>query len=600
MSAGLPGDRHSYIEGRHMVPDRTSKSLSYPPIDDYALVGDCRSAGLISGDGSLDWLCLPRFDSPSVFAALLDASEGGRFSIRPVGEYSSERRYLANTNVLETVFRTPTGACVLRDLMSVSSEEDKRAHLTPEHEVLRELEGLEGEVEVEIHYDPRPDYGRVLPLLEQRGALGLRCEVDGASLTLRSELPLELADGDRCARGVARIRSGEHKHLSLAYSMEAPAVVPLLGEAARGRIGRTVRWWQEWVNRCTYEGPYRDAVVRSALALKLMTYAPSGALVAAPTTSLPEALGGVRNWDYRYCWLRDASFTLRALSALGYREEAEAYIGWLLHATRLTWPELNVLYDVFGEAKLPERELSHLEGYSGSRPVRIGNDAQGQLQLDVYGEVINGTARFLDRGGRFDRDTSRMLDGLGRTVCRRWREPDEGIWKEIEAHGYNGRIGSYTRPFDGEEMEASLLPLPLYGYTEGTNPRMRSTCARIHEKLATGALVHRYETGTDDGLPPGEGAFGICSFWAVECVTRGDNIEGATRAFEQLLAYANDVGLFAEEIDPHTGAALGNFPQAFTHIGLINAALTLGEYRKGNAPATAERPSNDIRTEDLT
>jgi GH15 family glucan-1,4-alpha-glucosidase len=630
-----------------MVPDRTSKSLSYPPIDDYALIGDCRSAGLISGDGSLDWLCFPRFDSPSVFAALLDDREGGRFRIRPVGEYSSERRYLSDTNVLETTFRCPSGAFVLRDLMAVSSEEDKRASLTPEHEVIREIEGIDGEVEVEVLYDPRPDYGLTHPVLERQWDHSLRCEVGGAALILRSELPLELKSDSRGASGAFRIRIGERKYLSLTYSREAPAVIAPLGEAARERIERTVRWWQEWANRCTYDGPYRDVVVRSALALKLMTYAPSGALVAAPTTSLPETIGGVRNWDYRYCWLRDASFTLRALYALGYREEAEAYIGWLLHATRLTWPELQVLYDVFGEARLPERELVHLEGYAGSRPVRIGNDAQGQLQLDVYGEVINGTARFLDRGGRFDRDTSRMLDGLGRTVCRRWREPDEGIWegrsgrfhnthskvlcwvaldrliemheagylevsvdlfrkecdeirKEIEAHGYNERIGSYTRTFDGEEMDASLLTLPLYGYTEGTNPRMRSTCARIHEKLATGELVHRYETGTDDGLPPGEGAFGICSFWAVECVTRGGNIEGATRAFEQLLAYANDVGLFAEEIDPHTGAALGNFPQAFTHIGLINAALTLSEYREGNEPATAERPSNDMRTEDLT
>jgi GH15 family glucan-1,4-alpha-glucosidase len=630
-----------------MLPDRTSESVIYPPIDDYALIGDCRSAGLVSRDGSLDWLCLPRFDSPSIFAAVLDAENGGRFLLRPIGEFRTERRYLANTNVLETVFRTPTGACVLRDLMSISSEEDKRAHLTPEHEVLRELEGLEGEVEIEILYDPRPDYGRVRPLLEQWGPLGLRCEGNGTSLTLRSELPLELTDGDRSARGFVRIRSGEQSYLSLTYSMEAPAVIPLLGEAARGRIERTVGWWQEWANRCTYEGPYRDAVVRSALALKLMTYAPSGALVAAPTTSLPEALGGVRNWDYRYCWLRDASFTLRALFTLGYREEAEAYIGWLLHATRLTWPELQVLYSVFGEAKLPERELPHLEGYAGSRPVRIGNDAHGQLQLDVYGEVINGAARFLDRGGRVDRDTNRMLDGLGRTVCKRWREPDEGIWegrsgrfhnthskvlcwvaldrliemheagnldvsvdlfranrdeiqKEIEAHGYNERIGSYTRTFDGDEMDASLLTLPLYGYIEGTNPRMRSTCARIHEKLALDGLVYRYETGTDDGLPPGEGAFGICSFWAVECVARNGNVRAAAHAFEQLLAYANDVGLFAEEIDPHTGAALGNFPQAFTHIGLINAALTLGEYHEGNAPATAEHPSNEIRTEDLT
>jgi GH15 family glucan-1,4-alpha-glucosidase len=630
-----------------MSSDRTSENASYPPIDDYAIIGDCRSAGLISSDGSLEWLCLPRFDSPSVFAAVLDAENGGRFLVRPVGEFRTERRYLANTNVLETVFRTPTGACVLRDLMSVSSEEEKRAYLTPEHEVLRQLEGLEGEVEVEILYDPRPDYGRLRPLLDERGALGLRCEIGGTSLALRSEVRLELTDGGRCARGATRIRSGERKYLSLTYSMEAPAVVPLLGEAARGRIERTVRWWQEWANRCTYEGPHRDAVVRSALTLKLMTYAPSGALVAAPTTSLPEWLGGVRNWDYRYCWLRDASFTLRALFALGYREEAEAYIGWLLHATRLTWPELHVLYDVFGEARVPERELPHLEGYAGSRPVRIGNDAHGQLQLDVYGEVINGAARFLDRGGRFDRDTIRMLDGLGRTVCRRWREPDEGIWegrsgrfhnthskvlcwvaldrlikmheagylevsadlfrkereeirKEIEARGYNERIGSYTRTFDGDEMDASLLTLPLYGYIEGKHPRMRSTCARIHEKLARGGLVYRYETGTDDGLPPGEGAFGICSFWAVECVARGGNVEAATRTFEHLLAYANDVGLFAEEIDFETGAALGNFPQAFTHIGLINAVLTLAEYRDENTFVGRDRTPMEKRSEDDT
>jgi GH15 family glucan-1,4-alpha-glucosidase len=630
-----------------MSSDRTSESASYPPIGEYALIGDCRSAALVSREGSLDWLCFPRFDSPSVFAALLDASEGGRFRIRPVGEYSSERRYLPDTNVLEATFRGPSGAFVLRDLMSVSAEEDKRASLTPEHEVLREVEGLDGEVEVEVLYDPRPDYGLTRPVLERQWDHSLRCEVGEAVLILRSELPLEPKGDGRGASGVVRVEAGERKYLSLTYSREAPAVIAPLGEAARERIERTVRWWQEWANRCTYAGPYRDTVVRSALALKLMTYAPSGALVAAPTTSLPEWLGGVRNWDYRYCWLRDASFTLRALFNLGYREEAEAFDGWVLHATRLTWPELHVLYDVFGEAKLPERELGHLEGYAGSRPVRIGNDAQGQLQLDVYGEVVDAAAQFANRGGRFDRDTNRMLDGLGRTVCRRWREPDEGIWegrsgrfhnthskvlcwvaldrlikmheagylevsvdlfranrdeirKEIEAHGYNERIGSYARTFDGEEMDASLLTLPLYGYVEGTNPRMRSTCARIHEKLARDGLVYRYEASTDDGLPPGEGAFGICSFWAVECVARGGNLGAATRTFEQLLAYANDVGLFAEEIDPDTGAALGNFPQAFTHIGLINAALTLAEYREGNAPAAAGCPSNQIQKEDLT
>ena len=365
--------------------------------------------------------------------------------------------------------------------------------------------------------------------------------------------------------------------------------------------------------------------------------------MAAPTTSLPEQPGGVRNWDYRYCWLRDASFTLRALYSLGYQEEAEAFLSWMLHATRLTWPELQVLYDVFGEAHLPERELPHLEGYAGSRPVRIGNDAQGQLQLDVYGEVLDAVSRFARRGGRFDRDTVRLLDGLGHTVCKRWREPDEGIWEgrsgrfhhthskalcwvaldrlvrmheagqirvsvdefraereairaEIEARGYNERLGSYTRTFDGDQLDASLLTLSLYGYQPATHPRMGATCARIREKLTRESFVYRYESQTDDGLPPGEGAFGICSFWAVECLARGGDAAAATRAFERLLACANDVGLFAEEIEPETGAALGNFPQAFTHVGLINAALTLLEH-SGETSPPRERPVEESYVE---
>src|SRR5919199_304298 len=567
------------------APDTTR----YAPIGDYALIGDCRGAALVSRGG----------------------------------------------------------AVVLRDLMPVASEEDKRRALTPDHQVLREVEGLSGDVEVEILYAPRPDYGRSRPRLEERGALGLWCETNGAALTLHSELPLALTDGGRAAVGRPRVSAGQRAHVALAYSREAPQVLPPLPALASGSLDRSARWWRSWAGRAAYQGPYREAVVRSALVLKLMAYAPSGAVVAAPTTSLPEKLGGARNWDYRYCWLRDASFTLRALFELGYDEEALAFLSWMLHATRLTWPELQVLYDVFGEARLPERELTHLEGYAGSGPVRIGNDAHGQLQLDVYGEVIDAVARFARRGGRFDRDTAWLLDGLGHTVCRRWREPDEGIWEgrsgrfhhthskvlcwvaldrliqmheagqlvvrvdefraqraairaAVEAHGYNERLASYTRTFNGEEMDASLLVLPLYGYRQATHPRMRSTCSRIREKLARDELVYRYETATDDGLPPGEGAFGICSFWAVECVARGGDVEGATRAIEQLLAHANDVGLFAEEIDPDTGAALGNFPQAFTHIGLINAALTLAEYSDEHTFAGRDLTPAEKELEDHT
>jgi GH15 family glucan-1,4-alpha-glucosidase len=595
---------------------------AYPPIGDYALIGDGRSAALVSRDGSLNWLCWPRFDSPSIFAALLDTERGGRFRVRPTGAFRSERRYLPDTNVLETVFHTSSGTVALRDLMPVASEEDKRAALGPEHEVLREIEGRAGQVEVEVVYTPRPDYGRKDPNLTSRGAFGLWCEVTGGALALHSDLPLQVSPDCQNAYGVATIAAGERKHLSLVYSTDAPGVIPLLQDAARDKVERSIRWWRDWANRGTYDGPHRDAVMRSALVLKLMTYAPSGAVVAAPTTSLPEEIGGVRNWDYRYCWLRDASLTLRALFDLGYAEEAEAYLSWILHATRLTWPELQVLYDVFGEAHLPESELPHLSGYANSRPVRVGNDAHGQLQLDVYGEVIDAVTCFVARGGRIDRDTARMLTGLGETICRRWREPDEGIWEgragrfqhthskvlcwvaldrlitlhdtgqlridsdrfraerdairtAIETRGYNPRLDSYTRLFDGDDLDASLLTLPLYGYHEGTHPRMRATCQRIHECLARDGLVYRYQT--DDGLPPGEGAFGICSFWAVECRAKGGDVEGATEAFARLLACANDVGLFGEEIDPETGAALGNFPQAFTHVGLINAALTLAE-----------------------
>jgi GH15 family glucan-1,4-alpha-glucosidase len=593
----------------------------YRPINDYALIGDCRSAALVSRDGSIDWLCWPRFDSPSLFAALLDHQSGGRFRIRPIGEFQTERRYLPDTNVLETVFRTADGSLALRDLMPVASEEDKNAALTAEHEILRALEGITGSVEIEIIYQPRPDYARNRPRLERRGELGIWAGVGAGALVLRSDIPFEISPDHASATGLARIDAEQRRFVSLLYSQAGPAVLPALGDAAQERLDRSIRWWQGWSDGCIYQGPERDAVIRSALALKLMAYAPSGAVIAAPTTSLPEWLGGQRNWDYRYCWMRDASFTIRALFDLGFEDEADAYADWLLYITRLTWPELRVLYNVFGEERLPEQELRHLEGYGGAKPVRIGNDAHSQLQLDVYGEVLDAVARIAHRGV-LDRDTIHFLNGLGRTVCARWREPDEGIWEgragrfhhthskalcwvaldrliwlhehhglpidetqyrterdairvEVETHGYNERLGTYTQIFDGEAVDASVLTLPLYGYIEATDPRMVSTLAYIGKHLGRNGLIYRYSDETDDGLPKGEGAFGICSFWAVECLAEAGSLAEATAAFAHVLGYANDVGLFAEEIDPATGMALGNFPQAFTHIGLINAALAL-------------------------
>jgi len=363
-----------------------SSSRPLAEIHDYAAVGDCRSAALVSRYGSVDWLCWPRFDSPSIFAAILDKDKGGYWSISLAGPSRFERTYIRGSNVLETYFISPAGRATLTDLMPVSSEEFKRQHMLPDHEILRQVLCTEGEIKLEVAFCPRPYYGAKaarIHALEQ----GLRVDVGRGAYYLRSSVPIKIDGND--ARTEISIRRGDVLHFSLSYSEESPAVLPALGDNARASIERSVRWWQDWAAQAKYQGPYRDAVVRSALALKLLAYAPSGAVAAAVTTSLPERIGGALNWDYRYCWLRDASLTARALLGLGYMEETESFMTWLLHATRLTQPQLRVLYDVFGGFAPREQELD-LAGYFESRPVRIGNGARHQLQLDVYGEVKPG------------------------------------------------------------------------------------------------------------------------------------------------------------------------------------------------------------------
>jgi GH15 family glucan-1,4-alpha-glucosidase len=608
------------------------------PIGDYGIIGNCRSAALISRDGSLDWLCLPRFDSPSYFAAILDPDRGGRFRVAPIEQFQTQRRYVGATNVLETTFTTASGQLRVTDVMAVDSEEAKRTELWPDTQIIRALECVQGTAQIEILCDPRPQYGAMVPKLSDRGALGFFYEHGSQVLVLRSDIPLKMTDDLPGLSGQATLRQGERSYLSVAFDDGHPAVLPPLGEEAESRIVRSTQWWEAWSGQCSYKGPFREEVLRSALTLKLMTYAPSGAIIASPTTSLPEQIGGLRNWDYRYCWLRDASLTLRALYDVGYPIEGQAFLSWLLDATRLTWPELQILYDVFGETHLKERELEHLQGYAGSRPVRVGNDAENQLQLDVYGEVVGAAYGFVLRGGRLDRATARVLTGLGKTVCRLWREPDEGIWEirsgrrhhthskamcwvaldrllklhdaghidvpvqlfstektaiqqAIEARAYNEKLQSYVSTFDGTEVDASLLLLAIYGYAEPTSARMRATSSKIRERLGKNGLIYRY-LGTEDGLPPGEGAFGICSFWSVECRALQGEIDQAMADFERIRSYSNDLQLFAEQIDPETGAALGNFPQAFTHVGLINAALTLakltGEWQPQHGEPDAE------------
>jgi GH15 family glucan-1,4-alpha-glucosidase len=480
--------------------------------------------------------------------------------------------------VLVTTFRTASGECRLRDAMPVFSEEEKARTLHADHEMLRELEGVRGEVELRIEYAPRPKYGQSPTPRVAHVAQGIRMDLGGAVLLLRTDAPVEWSSSEAGLHSRLVVREGERYYFSLSFAEDAPAVLPLLGEYARARLDGSVAWWREWAGRCRYAGPHRDAVVRSALTVKLLTYAPSGAIVAAATTSLPEWPGSTHNYDYRYCWLRDAALTASALLELGYREEAEALLGWMLHATRLTQPELQIVYSVTGEARLPERELDHWAGYMESVPVRVGNDAYRQLQLDVYGEVVAAAALVHRAGESFDRDTRRLLRGIGETVANRWREPDEGIWEprggrqhhthskvlcwvaldrliafheagvldidveryrrerdairaEVEAQGYNESLQSYVSVLDGDELDASLLVLPLYGYVAGDDPRMRGTVRRIREELGTGSLLRRYRAPDDDP----QGAFGICSFWAADCLARAGDLDAASTVFEDLL-----------------------------------------------------------------
>jgi GH15 family glucan-1,4-alpha-glucosidase len=606
-------------------------SAQAPAIEDYAIIGDTHSVALISREGSLDWLCWPRFDSRSLFARILDVDRGGHFSIRPEGEARITRRY--DGNVLITTFESDGGVARLIDLMPVMREADKKHQLTPFRQLLRRIECVAGEVRIAVEFSPRPDYARAEPHFEaRRDTVRL---IDGPTvLHLRSDAALVI-DGD-VVRSNFMLRSGERRDFALGFDSHSTAVYARIGDEATAEIERTIAFWRDWIGKLKYDGPYRDHVERSVFALKLLTYAPSGAIVAAATTSLPEAIGGVRNWDYRYCWLRDASFTVAALNDCGFDVESGAFVDWLLYATRLTHPKLQILYDVFGESHLPELTLDHLSGYRGSKPVRIGNDAHGQFQLDIYAEVLGAAEEhFNDHPeAELDRDARRMLTRLADIVVKRWREPDSGIWEKrsgrrqhthakvmawaaldcainmlgenetwsreqqeikrvVLERGFNAPLGSFVSELDGDQLDASLLTIARVGFVDHDDPRILGTIDAIRKMLGRDELLYRYDLETDDGLPPGEGAFLPCSFWLVEALTAVGRDDDARDVFEKVIARANDVGLLSEEVDVASGTFLGNFPQALTHIGLINAAIALSEEgksrresrRKASAPA---------------
>lgn len=597
------------------------------------MVGDCRSSILISNTGSIEWLAWPRFDSSPVFASLLDPRGGGYWKIAPPHACTSRRRYWPGTAVLETEWRCGSGRALVVDVVPVESESAKQKRLFPDHEMVREVRCESGEMEFDVDFHPRKDYGRQGLAIVDRGALGLRMDDGGGSYWLRSNARLEVRDGRAAAR--LKLRSGDRIQFSLTYTEEAPAVLPTLGESLSARIDETRRWWESWSKRCSYQGPYREAVLRSALTLKLLTYAPSGAVVAASTTSLPEVIGGSWNWDYRYCWLRDASLTVRALLGLGYREEAESFLTWLLHATRMTQPELRIMYDVFGKVAPRERTLDYLAGFRDSRPVRIGNGARSQLQLDIYGEVIDAAAQFARVTGPFDRSAEAVLVGFGKYVANNWDQPDEGIWEprtgrqnnthsrlmcwtaldrlvelqrkkllrkvpveeftrvrdhirtQILERAWNEKLQSYASTLNGDGMDATLLRIPWYGLERADCLRMKKTYQRVRKELGAGdSLMYRYASN------PREGAFGICGFWAAEYLAiGGGTTEEAHDYFSRLLKYQNDVGLYSEEVDPKDGEALGNFPQAFTHVGLISAALSIQEHELGEPHPAEQRHS---------
>lgn len=597
---------------------------------DYSLIGNSRAAALVSRMGAIEWCCLPEFHSPSVFASLLDRNKGGFFSIAPADGIPGKQRYLPDTNILETSFDLIEGSIRILDCFTIPSVEAKKRTLFPEHEILRVVEGVAGCVQMKLRYFPRPWYGKLNPHLKDRKQLGIHCGWKEDIYTFLTTLPpdqLILSEGKDNVSAQFEVKQGERILFSLSYCSNSPAVLPELALTGWQRLEETVLFWKNWIAQCTYSGFYEEHVRRSALVLKLLAHAPSGAIIAAPTTSVPEKPGGERNWDYRYCWLRDASFTVNALMDLGFEEEAHAYMSWILHATRLTRPEIQVVYSVYGHTSLKEQSLDWLEGYQDSRPVRIGNGADTQFQLDLYGEVMDAAYTYYQRTALPDRDTKKFITGLGEAICRLWNKPDNGIWEirsapvhhthskvmawvgldriiklsekfawkdlplqkyqqvaaqlrmAIEAEGYNESLQSYTRAFKGNTLDASLLTLPMAGYCDFTSPRMISTVKAIENTLSENRLIYRY-LGDDDGVAGDEGSFGVCNFWLIMNLARSGNLEKAIDLFETMLDYCSPTGLFSEEADPDLRTLLGNYPQGFTHIGLINAAVCINEVLK--------------------
>ncbi len=613
--------------------------MSQCPISEYALLSDSHTAALASRGGSVDWLCFPRFDSPAIFGRLLDDA-AGHYTIRPTGETRVSRQYVEGTLVLETRFETDGGQAILTDALAAGPNErghELGAHAP--HSLLRQVRGIQGEVDIEIEYVPRPEYGIVHPLLVSADG-GLLARGGAAVLLLSSSV--EWAVTDSTARARITIREGEVLGFALQYrssSDDAPATWSQ--EEIAHFLAETVRAWQNWsAIHQSYQGPWKDLVHQSGRVLQGLTYFPTGAMVAAATTSLPEEVGGTRNWDYRFCWARDASFTLDALWVAACPDEAHKFFDFLAGAavTQVRrGMHLQIMFGIGGEHDLTERELSHLSGWRGSRPVRIGNGAWNQRQLDVYGELLGAVSRLRDSLPELNDVTREFLIALVDTAGERWRQRDQGIWevrgeprhflysklmcwvaldqgirladvlharprveewtaqreeirRTILAEGWNERIGAFTQSFGDDTLDASTLVMPIVGFLPATDARMRATIDVIAERLTDArGLVYRYRT--PDGLVGAEGPFLLCTFWLAEALALAGELAGARMTFEAVVALVNDVGLLSEEVDPTTGELIGNFPQAFSHIGLVNAAWAIAQAEAGE---TTQQEVQDV------
>jgi len=598
------------------------------PIEDYALIGDCHSAALVGRDGSIDWLCLPRFDSEACFAALLGGPEHGRWLIAPAaGAISVQRRYRDGTLILETDFETDAGAVRIIDCMPMT---DGR------HNLVRIVEGLRGSVAMRMELIIRFDYGSIVPWVRRIDGM-LMATAGPDTLELLTTVPVRGENLSTVAE--FQVRDGERRSFSLNYRHSHEPSQP--GVDPEWALQATEKAWNSWSARCAYRGPWREAVMRSLLTLKALTYEPTGGIVAAPTTSLPEQWGGVRNWDYRYCWLRDATFTLNALLLTGYHEEATAWREWLLRAVAGKPEALQILYSIVGRRRLDEYEVPWLPGYGKAAPVRVGNAATRQFQLDVYGEVMD--MLHLARAAGLEPESAAwdIQIVLLKFLEQHWQDPDEGIWevrgpprhfthskvmawvafdravKDAEAFGLEGpvarwretrdaihaqvcergfdqRRNTFVQAYDSAQLDASLLLIPQVGFLPPEDARVRGTIEAIEKQLVVGGFVLRYSTDSAvDGLPPGEGVFLPCSFWLADCLVLSGRREEGRALFERLLALRNDLGLLAEEYDPAQGHQLGNFPQALTHMALVNSArlLSMPEHQARSASRTGERPA---------